>query len=181
MQDFYVVLSFLIWGGIWYWFIKTRGKRGLFMSNILGGVLGFIAATIVLGVVTPAPTAEEKIAQETLKRDQATAKAIEDAEAASKKLEQEKNLDRSTMAAIICSNYVEQSLKAPKSADFPFSRSEGGIKRFADQRYKIRSYVDAQNAFGAQLRNWYICDIQYLSGNDGDMRNWTVHQLTFEK
>ncbi|WP_443700640.1 hypothetical protein [Pseudomonas sp.] len=181
MQGFFVVLSFLVWAGIWFWFVKKRVGRGLFLSNVLGLIVGFVAATIILGVAAPKPTEAELVARETARRDKAAAEAKADAEAVAKKLEAEKNQDRSTMAAIICSNYVEQSLKSPKSADFPFGRAEGGMQRFADQRYKVRSYVDAKNAFGAEIRTWYLCDIQYQSGTDADMRSWSVKQLTFEK
>lgn len=181
MQGFFVVLSFLIWGGIWFWFVKKRVGRKPFLSNLLGALFGFIAATVLLGVVTPKPTEAERVVQETARRDKAAAQAKADAEDAAKKLEAEKNKDRSIMAAIICSNLVEKSLKSPKSADFPFGKAEGGTQRFADQRYKIRSYVDAQNSFGAEIRTWYLCDIKYLAGTDADMRNWSVKQLTFEK
>lgn len=185
MQGFFVVLSFLIWGGIWFWFVKKRIGRGLFLSNVLGAIVGLVAATMLLGATTPAPTEEEKVAQETARRDKdaarAKAQAIADAESAAKKAEEEKLKDRSTMAAIICTNYVERALKSPKSADFPFGNAEGGTQRFPDQRYKIRSYVDAKNAFGAEIRTWYVCDIQYKSGEDFDMRSWSVKQLKFEQ
>lgn len=181
MQGFFVVLSFLIWAGIWYWFVRKRVGRGLFLSNVLGAIVGFVVATLIVAAVAPKPTEAERAASEAVRRDKAAAQVAADAEAAKKKLEQEKNMDRSTMAAIICSNYVEQSLKSPKSADFPFGRAEGGMQRFADQRYKVRSYVDAKNAFGAEIRTWYLCDIQYQSGTDADMRSWIVKQLKFEK
>ncbi|MBL4981707.1 hypothetical protein [Pseudomonas fluorescens] len=181
MHGFFVVVGMLAWPAIWFWFVKKRVGRGLFMSNVLGAIVGFVVATIILGIAAPKPTEEERVAQETARRDKAAAAAKEEAIAAQKKLEEEKNRDRSTMAAIICTNYVEQSLKSPKSADFPFGQAEGGIQRMGDQRYKIRSYVDAKNAFGAEIRTWYLCDIQYRSGEDAEMRNWTIKQLKFEE
>ena len=67
------------------------------------------------------------------------------------------------MAAIICAIFVEVSLKSPKSADFPWDKAAGGKWALRDQMYEVRSYVEAQNSFGAELRNLYKCKIQYRS------------------
>ncbi len=181
MHGFFVVVGMLAWPAIWFWFVKKRVGRGLFMSNVLGAIVGFVVATIILGIATPKPTEEERVAQETARRDKAAVAAKEEAIAAQRKLEEEKNKDRSTIAAIICTNYVELALKSPKSADFPFGQAEGGIQRLGEQRYKVRSYVDAKNAFGAEIRTWYLCDIQYQSGEEFEMRSWTIKQLKFEE
>ena len=79
----------------------------------------------------------------------------------------------------MCSNYVEVSLKSPKSADFPWDKAAGGSKSLGNQTYAIRSYVDAQNSYGAQLRNWYNCKIQYKSGDDANPASWKLLDLSF--
>jgi len=84
--------------------------------------------------------------------------------------------DLTTMAKIICEGDVKQRLRSPASADFPFLDYRHLNK--GRQRYLIQSYVDSQNAFGADIRTNWTCDIQYNgSGEDADRRNWTVHTL----
>lgn len=84
--------------------------------------------------------------------------------------------DLATMAKIICEADVKQRLRSPASADFPFLDYRHLNK--GRQRYLIQSYVDSQNAFGADIRTNWTCDIQYNgSGEDADRRNWTVHTL----
>ena len=51
---------------------------------------------------------------------------------------------------------VRGVLKAPSSAEFPsagFSTSEYSIEELSTNTYRVRGYVDAQNSFGAKLRN----------------------------
>ena len=84
--------------------------------------------------------------------------------------------DNSTMAYIQCKSHVIRRLKAPSTADFPFldysSSDVGG------NRYIVRSYVDAQNGFGAMLRNRYRCEIRYDGGDSASSRSWTLVSLT---
>lgn len=50
--------------------------------------------------------------------------------------------------------FVKQDLKAPSTAEFPF----GGyrhVQPLGDGRYRVTSYVDAQNSFGAALRTHF--------------------------
>lgn len=84
--------------------------------------------------------------------------------------------DLSSMASVHCTNLVTDRLTDPASADFPFFD-----KRYfsrGEQRYIVKSYVDAKNAFGGQVRlNWH-CDIQYRgAGDTADERSWTLHDL----
>jgi len=60
--------------------------------------------------------------------------------------------------------FVKEILKSPGSAEFPFI-DEAKIWSFQDSTFVIKSYVDAQNAYGALLRSKYYARIKYL-GND---------------
>ncbi|ADD41568.1 hypothetical protein [Stackebrandtia nassauensis] len=73
----------------------------------------------------------------------------------------------------MCQDAVLQSLKAPSTADFvgePIAFSDGGE---VAPVYTVTGEVDAENSFGAMLRNLYTCDIQ--TSNDRD--SWTVEAV----
>lgn len=72
----------------------------------------------------------------------------------------------------MCQQFLEDRLRAPSTADYPWGYSEyttdlGGGK------YRVRSYVDAQNGFGAQIRTNYDCTVQHAGGD-----RWTLESLT---
>ena len=67
-------------------------------------------------------------------------------------------------AYTVCQQFVEDSLKAPSTAEFggPYSRvttHNGGGE------YTVRTYVDAENGFGAMIRNDFTCVVQHSSGD----------------
>jgi hypothetical protein len=74
-------------------------------------------------------------------------------------------------AAVYCKDLVKNSLKSPKSADFPW----GDRAIFSGGQYVMNSYVDAQNSFGAEIRTHFRCVLQH-SGND-EYSGWTVKDL----
>ncbi len=55
---------------------------------------------------------------------------------------------------------VKKMLKAPSTAKFP-SRAESLVEQIDEQTYQVRSYVDAQNSFGAMLRTRYMCTVEF--------------------
>ena len=73
--------------------------------------------------------------------------------------------DNSTMAYLMMEDFVKQRLKAPKSADFPgiFDGRADHVKYLGNQKYRIISYVDAQNSFGATIRNNFVGEIEQTS------------------
>jgi hypothetical protein len=76
--------------------------------------------------------------------------------------------DRRPEAWQVCKQFVEEKLKAPSSADFP-SRFAPGIEIVRlepGDEFEIVGYVDAQNSFGAMLRNHYICVVRHLGGGN---------------
>ncbi|MCK5044391.1 hypothetical protein KAR26_01500 [Candidatus Parcubacteria bacterium] len=83
-----------------------------------------------------------------------------------------------TQIHIIAQGYVRNILKAPSSADFPLSSYN--IFDLGNDKYKLVSYVDAQNSFGAQVRSDYLVILSYNSGDWSDTNNWTLHELIFD-
>lgn len=75
--------------------------------------------------------------------------------------------DNSTMAYIMMEDFVKQRLKAPKSAEFPgvFDGRSDHVSYLGNQKYRIISYVDAQNSFGANIRNKFIGEIKQIDEN----------------
>ena len=70
--------------------------------------------------------------------------------------------DNSIMAYIMMEDFVKRRLKSPSTAEFPgvFDGRQDHVSRLSNQTYRIVSYVDAQNSFGAMLRTNFIGEIQ---------------------
>jgi hypothetical protein len=85
--------------------------------------------------------------------------------------------DRGNMAFIQCQNFVKSRLRAPSTADFPFL--DFTATSVGADTYSVRSYVDSQNAFGAELRYNWTCRIKYNGGQDADLRSWQLLDLEF--
>ena len=59
--------------------------------------------------------------------------------------------DRSTGEWECGQNVVSESLKSPATAEFP-SYSDSYVEYIGDNEYRISAYVDAENSFGATIR-----------------------------
>jgi hypothetical protein len=70
-----------------------------------------------------------------------------------------------TDAAIsVCHQSVEKKLKAPSTAEF------GGEDSFyVGDAWTVTGWVDAENSFGAPIRNTWSCEATWLEGD-----NWSV-------
>ena len=69
--------------------------------------------------------------------------------------------------------FVEKRLKSPKSADFPFGGGTYHTKDLGNGRYEVNSYVDSQNAFGANIRTHFDGTIKRKDGG------WILEYLNF--
>jgi len=82
-------------------------------------------------------------------------------------------------ASIMCERFVTNRLKAPSTAKFaPYREliiTTYGKNEGVKDAFRVIGYVDAQNGFGAMLRNDYTCDVQYTGGD-----NWKLINLTIE-
>lgn len=76
-------------------------------------------------------------------------------------------------ARIICERYVSDRLRSPSTADFQ-QRSEQQVNE-SGGAYTISAHVDAQNRFGATVRQEYECQVRPTA--DG----WSLDSLTFEQ
>ncbi len=81
-----------------------------------------------------------------------------------------------TEAYVIAKIFMEKNLKAPASANFP-----AFDYRFyaSNETYQfiIKSYVDAQNIFGAQLRTYYLIQMKWNGKDWADINNWELIDL----
>lgn len=88
---------------------------------------------------------------------------------------------------VAAQEFVKERLRAPSTAKFPEGSYEyveelGQIHVLRQHeksghscfRYRVKSYVDAQNAFGAQIRTHFVCEITYL----GD-KKWQLDSIEF--
>jgi hypothetical protein len=66
------------------------------------------------------------------------------------------------LAPIRCENAVTTTLKAPSTAKFaPYSGAQ--VMDLGEGKYVVRSYVDAENSFGAHIRTPYTCTVQCVA------------------
>ena len=60
-------------------------------------------------------------------------------------------------------SFVKKHLKSPSTAEFPYyNRVKNNVKYLGTNKYKIDSYVDSQNSFGATIRTNYSCTIIFI-------------------
>lgn len=74
------------------------------------------------------------------------------------------------VAKTISREIVKRMLKSPASAEF----GDYTCNENTDGSFKITSYVDSQNGFGAMLRANYTVTLKYKSGEKYDASNWEV-------
>lgn len=68
-------------------------------------------------------------------------------------------LTKSQSAWYTCRQFVENRLKAPKTADFETYKA-GQVAQVDPDEWKVIINVDAENSFGAMLRNKFYCHLQ---------------------
>lgn len=66
-----------------------------------------------------------------------------------------KRMDKS-LAYIMCKKMIAEKLKSPKSAEFAKDWNQH-VTYLGDGKYKVNSYVDSQNSFGALIRSKFSC------------------------
>ena len=80
------------------------------------------------------------------------------------------------ITATICQIQMESRLRSPGTADFPFGHASN-VEAVGDNRYRLRSYVDSQNAFGATVRTNFDC---VVTGTGNDLGNYRLVSLDAE-
>jgi hypothetical protein len=77
-------------------------------------------------------------------------------------------------AYYMCKQFVTDKLKAPKTAEFA-SYAERDVTSIGPAKYAVVSYVDAQNGFGALIRNSYRCEVEWTGG-----KQWRLTDLSMD-
>lgn len=72
-------------------------------------------------------------------------------------------------AQVVCREFVERRLKAPSTADY----SDEEATHLRGKTWVVVGNVDAENSFGAPIRNSYTCRTRF-EGDD----EWTLLSLT---
>lgn len=73
----------------------------------------------------------------------------------------------SSEAWYIAKKFAEKDLKAPATADFPSQFADGvKITDHGGGKYTVKGYVDAQNSFGAKIRQYFMVEVQKQPGGD---------------
>ena len=77
-------------------------------------------------------------------------------------------------ARVMACDFVKENLTAPATARFPWSSDAYQIIE-TQGRYKVESYVDSQNAFGAQIRKKFVVIMRYYPTD----QSWTLEKIDF--
>ena len=80
-------------------------------------------------------------------------------------------------AKIIAEQFVENVLRSPSTADFPFLDYTTLID---GSRYTVMSYVDSQNGFGAMIRSNWTVIMDYKGGNWANAGNWSIEDIIID-
>lgn len=78
------------------------------------------------------------------------------------------------MACIMAEKLITPQLKSPSSAKYDYAHCKANAMRVGDT-WTIRSYVDADNSFGAHIRTGYIAKLTNVPPSD----TWRLTDLRF--
>ncbi|MDO5704077.1 MAG: hypothetical protein Q4G49_03270 [Paracoccus sp. (in: a-proteobacteria)] len=80
-----------------------------------------------------------------------------------------------TMSSIMAANFVKRELRSPSTAKFG-SHNNATIIDVEECHYIVRNHVDAQNAFGATVRQYFTVEIK----KDPNSNNWRAIEVIME-
>lgn len=72
----------------------------------------------------------------------------------------------------VCEQFVEKRLKAPATADFQNTTTTS-----SGNQWTVEGDVDAENSFGAQIRNHYVCVVK---PTDAAGTNWQLVDISLD-
>jgi hypothetical protein len=75
---------------------------------------------------------------------------------------------------------IAKSLRSPSTAKFPSFYEQGAVafSSLGENRYRVSSYVDAQNAFGAMLRQYWVATVG-VSGDTVTVEDYRIGETPF--
>jgi hypothetical protein len=77
-------------------------------------------------------------------------------------------------AYVMCQGFVKDRLRAPGTAEFPPS-ARADVDELAGDAWRVRAWVDAENAFGGEVRTPFECRVAYEGGGE-----WRLDWLEIE-
>lgn len=80
-------------------------------------------------------------------------------------------------ACWMAQKFVKEQLKAPSTATFAPCRQPDTVVNQTERIWHVRSWVDAENSFGALLRNNFNVDLIYYPSTD----SWTLVDLSMSE
>lgn len=81
------------------------------------------------------------------------------------------------IAFAVSQGFVESTLKAPSTAKFSSQRD---VADLGEGRYRVRSYVDSQNGFGAMIRSDWETVLKYNQGDPYESSSWTFERVVID-
>ena len=137
-------------------------------------------ALLFLGAaLVPEPSPEEQAAAERRDRQEQQERARvqnlrerEQAQAENLRERQERADSARGGTVVVCENRMTSQLRAPGTADYPFGHV-ANVQDLGNDRYRLRSYVDAENAFGGEVRTNFVCVVE-VSGSGEDVSNYRI-------
>jgi len=63
-------------------------------------------------------------------------------------------------AWVVAESQIERSLKAPSTADFQSYNESNVIYQYNKGTYMVSIYVDAENSFGAKIREYFNIEVK---------------------
>lgn len=79
-------------------------------------------------------------------------------------------------ACVMAEKFVSDRLKSPSTAEFAPCREPDTVATHIDDTWTVRSWVDAQNTFGAMLR----ADTTVVITYNADTEKWTLKDFQME-
>jgi hypothetical protein len=79
--------------------------------------------------------------------------------------EREPSADDESFAWVVAVRAVKERLKAPSTAKFPWSSHGQYIKEIGNRTFVVKSYVDAENSFGAKIRSNFTVKVKRMYGD----------------
>ena len=82
-------------------------------------------------------------------------------------------------AWVMTQQFVKDNLKSPSSADFggvfgDYQDPYQIVTDLGEGKFRVQAWVDAQNSFGAKIRNRFVCELEYVGNN-----RWRMTNLAF--
>ncbi len=151
-----------------WWQLNAEEKRKRltkgFWTLVMFVTIITIAVMCSVSVEQNKPSDEELALQAQQDAEHAAARAQRDAEQAAAHEEEIARYGSDPIGAFVYARFfVKDVLVAPRTAKFP-GYSKDAVTYLGDETYRVRSYVDSQNSFGALIRTNYTVVIQKGDG-----------------